>query len=141
MGRSSMRVKGCLNTHQKYDFNFDEKIMQGKRQLVGTCTIDGWWIKGEVPVSPQENFASAPPAPAETASDVDVAADAGGSSGSGEEKKDNDPLPAAPSTTDAESLPAGYFLCKSEGFTVMNTIVAAGFIDSVIQDGVKIIEE
>ena len=84
--------------------------------------------------------------------DGSCAADAGGSSGSGEEKKDNDPLPAAvppeasppsaaPSTTDAESLPAGYFLCKSEGFTVMNTIVAAGFIDSVIQDGVKIIEE
>ena len=24
---SRMRVKGCLNTHQKYDFNFDEKMI------------------------------------------------------------------------------------------------------------------
>lgn len=150
--RSFMRVKGCLNTHQEYDFNFDKKIQEGKKQLVGTCTVDGWWIKGEIPAVSPENFTSNPPAPAEIAPEVAVVADGN----SAENKTDNDdPLPAAvppvssppsaaPSTiitTDEEALPAGYFLCKSEGFKVMNTLVAAGFIDSVIENGVKIIDE
>ena len=54
------------------------------------------------------------------------------------------PPSVTPSTVvneDEGELIAGYFLCKSEGFTVMNTVVAAGFIDNVIEDGVKLIEE
>ena len=164
-GVSTMRIKGCLNTFQKYDFIFDRKIRDGKKQVVGTPTVDGWWIKGEIPATRKEDNSAVPPAAIESPTLVDSAPIdsnnvlANDSTPSVEEKtKENDdhlpatvaeptesPHPPAISSsndaTNMEDNPAGYFLCKSEGFSVMNTIVAAEFIDSVLEHGVKLVEE
>lgn len=104
---SDIRIRGRLNTHLTYDFRIAGDNISDS--LVGTCTSDGWWVKGEIRNSSDDAVSIS-----ETAG-ADVSVE--GASGPEVGRSD-------------ESL-KGYFLCKSNGFTVSNTIVGREFIKEV----------
>ena len=105
---SDIRTRGRLNNHLTYDFRMAGDNISDS--LVGTCTPDGWWVKGEIPSDGNDNGST---------SEIAVA---------------DVPVEGASGTEGGERSNAsvkGYFLCKSSGFTVSNTVVGCEFIDEV----------